>query len=59
MKPAVTLPEPPLAALRLGLRDTLVRGWLSAAQVGFALFFCDFQEENAGIAPFFVHFNKK
>ena len=28
-------------------------------QVGFFLFFCDFQEENAEIAPFFVNFNKK
>ena len=28
-------------------------------QVGFSLFFCDFQLENADIAPFFVHFTKK
>ena len=28
-------------------------------QVGFPLFFCDFQSENAEIAPFFVNFNKK
>ena len=28
-------------------------------EVGFPLFFCDFQYENAEIAPFFVHFNKK
>jgi glycine/D-amino acid oxidase-like deaminating enzyme len=28
-------------------------------KVGFSLFFCDFQQENAEIAPFFVHFNKK
>ena len=32
VKPAVALADPSLAALRLGLRDTLVRGWLSAAQ---------------------------
>jgi len=25
----------------------------------FPLFFCDLQEENAEIAPFFVHFTKK
>jgi len=31
----------------------------SVLQVGFSLFFCDFQEENAEIAPFFVHFDKK
>ena len=30
-----------------------------ALEVGFSLFFCDFQEENAEIAPFFVHFNKR
>ena len=28
-------------------------------KVGFPLFFCDFQSENAEIAPFFVHLNKK
>ena len=28
-------------------------------KVGFSLFFCDFQEENAEIAPFFVHVTKK
>jgi hypothetical protein len=31
----------------------------SGTRSGFPLFFCDFQEENAEIAPFFVHFNKK
>ena len=28
-------------------------------KVGFSLFFCDFQWENAETAPFFVHFTKK
>ena len=28
-------------------------------KVGFSLFFCDSQPENAEIAPFFVHLNEK
>ena len=31
----------------------------AVTQVGFFLFFCDFQEDNAEVAPFFVHFIKK
>ena len=37
--------------------DSAHRPALGPVAVGFSLFFCDFQEENAEIVPFFVHFD--
>ena len=61
-------------ALRVGMALRRVNNWSTGGQETddiidqiakqtrrsvFPLFFCDFQEENAEIAPFFVHFTKK